>query len=509
MAGAGTQANKVSMPKPSDSLLRGVKLKRWDDEMTPHVCEVRADELGLVLGVVAEGKETTCLDTALISDVRVGTSAKAPKDAKTREALLEGSCPLDNRLVTVVYGSSMFEMQFANFAAFSLETANEFAADVNFITRNVFRNNDNVNNFLRKGYAKLCFLANSDGLLPIKHVTQLLAPSTKEEKKQFEEALRGVALPSGKDDMINLSNFSFDVFYHLYCSYVKRTDLEALLLDLSGGKKPFLSLPQLRDLLNKTQRDPRLNEILHPFYSDDQVDALIKEFEANVSMTEKGNMSLLALQKLLQSNENRLIDLMQLDMSHDMTQPLSHYFMNSSHNTYLTGHQLTGKSSVEIYRQALLSGCRCVELDCWDGEQEPVITHGYTMVTAIVFKDVINAINETAFVTSDYPVILSFENHCSVKQQQKMAQYCREIFKDKLLVMPLDDIPLQEGVALPSPERLKGKILIKNKKKAAAKGRWPTVKLYPVYMSTHSRPSEAVPGCVSPVFQPSFRRHTL
>ena len=55
----------------------------------------------------------------------------------------------------------------------------------------------------------------------------------------------------------------------------------------------------------------------------------------------------------------------------------------------ISGHQLTGKSSVEIYRQALLLGCRCVELDCWDGkgqDEEPMITHGYTMCTEISFK---------------------------------------------------------------------------------------------------------------------------
>ena len=49
------------------------------------------------------------------------------------------------------------------------------------------------------------------------------------------------------------------------------------------------------------------------------------------------------------------------------------------------------------------------------------------------------AINETAFKTSPYPVILSFENHCTPRQQQKMAKYCMEIFGDKLLREPLDD----------------------------------------------------------------------
>lgn len=64
--------------------------------------------------------------------------------------------------------------------------------------------------------------------------------------------------------------------------------------------------------------------------------------------------------RYLMSDDNPVMAPSKLDLCDDMDQPLSHYFINSSHNTYLTGHQLTGKSSVEIYRQSLLAGCRCV-----------------------------------------------------------------------------------------------------------------------------------------------------
>ncbi|XP_010784020.1 1-phosphatidylinositol 4,5-bisphosphate phosphodiesterase eta-2-like, partial [Notothenia coriiceps] len=60
-----------------------------------------------------------------------------------------------------------------------------------------------------------------------------------------------------------------------------------------------------------------------------------------------------------------------------------------------------------------------------------------------------------------YPVILSIENHCSVPQQKKMAQYLIEILGDKLDV---SNIKAEESGRLPSPETLRGKILVKGKK---------------------------------------------
>lgn len=93
--------------------------------------------------------------------------------------------------------------------------------------------------------------------------------------------------------------------------------------------------------------------------------------------------------RYLMSDENAPVFLDRLDNYMEMDQPLCAYYINSSHNTYLSGRQFGGKSSVEMYRQVLLAGCRCVELDCWDGrgeDEEPIITHGKAMCTDILFK---------------------------------------------------------------------------------------------------------------------------
>ncbi|KAI4872380.1 hypothetical protein NFI96_033648, partial [Prochilodus magdalenae] len=237
---------------------------------------------------------------------------------------------------------------------------------------------------------------------------------------------------------------------HFCRELLRRPELDAVFRQYSSNGR-VLSTVDLRDFLNDQGED---NTLVH-------AQSLILTYELNEWARKNQLMTANGFTMYMLSKENDVFDPEHGRVYQDMSRPLSHYFISSSHNTYLTKDQLMGESSTDPYIRALNHGCRCVELDCWDGDKEPLIYHGHTLTSKVPFREVVETIAEYAFKASLYPLILSLENHCSVEQQAIMARQLRSILGDKLLTESLTD---QLSESLPSPEELKGKILVKGKK---------------------------------------------
>ena len=98
-------------------------------------------------------------------------------------------------------------------------------------------------------------------------------------------------------------------------------------------------------------------------------------------------MTYAVFQALIMDKFNDLYSPDVLAPSFDTSRPLAHYFISSSHNTYLSLDQLVGAASIDRYIDVLRKGCRCVEIDCWDGSNgEPVVWHGGTLSNQILFE---------------------------------------------------------------------------------------------------------------------------
>ena len=138
----------------------------------------------------------------------------------------------------------------------------------------------------------------------------------------------------------------------------------------------------------------------------------------------------------------------------DRSHPLPDYFVSSSHNTYLEAHQLYGSSSAEAYRTALRAGSRCVEIDAWDNDDdksEPRVTHGFTLVSNVSFRQVCETVRDVMDEEVEEsarlggrkpaPVLLSLENHCGPKGQMGLVEIMKEVLGHRLLTEPVRKDP--------------------------------------------------------------------
>ena len=251
-----------------------------------------------------------------------------------------------------------------------------------------------------------------------------------------QEELKLFFLEEQKEQITDLELYQLIILYNSKINRKTKRKMCKKFKNIFFYNKNQINKDKISSSIIKLNNKLKLNE------SNDQITLELNAKEFSDMLNSSYNT---VYNKAKQNNE--------LDTSHSLVD----YYINSSHNTYLRGHQLKGLSDPKMYSYAILAGYRLVELDCYNGEGDDIIiTHGFTLVTKLKLEDVLIELRENAFKNSPYPVILSIENHLDDKHQQIMANKFKKYLID-LYIFPTDSPP----EFMPTLEELKYKFIIK------------------------------------------------
>uniref|UniRef100_A0A3B5KUL8 Phosphoinositide phospholipase C n=1 Tax=Xiphophorus couchianus TaxID=32473 RepID=A0A3B5KUL8_9TELE len=385
-----------------------------------------------------------------IREVRTGRNTETFRTSGVYEQISE-DCAF-----SIIYGE-MYES--LDLVANSAEVANIWVTGLRYL--------------MQYGRHALDILANSQDSLRLRWLEQLFSSAADQNKQEVIE--EGIPLQSAvklvqsvnpgvssgkvehrfkeiqrlREKTCQVTKQEFIEVFHDFCT---RPEIYFLLVQFSSNKE-YLDAKDLMRFIEAEQGVAQASEEMSL--------QLIQAHEPSEEGRQQGHLSLDGFTSYLTSSECHLFDREHDTICQDMSQPLSHYYINSSHNTYLIEDQFRGPSDKSGYIRALKMGCRCVEVDVWDGpDGEPVVCTGHSLSRPLALHSVLEAIAKFAFVASEYPLILCIENHCSLQQQNVLLQHLTRILGDKLY----RDLPAEGALYLPSPYELRRRILLKGKK---------------------------------------------
>mmetsp|Transcript_45466 Transcript_45466/g.110127 ORF Transcript_45466/g.110127 Transcript_45466/m.110127 type:complete len:867 (+) Transcript_45466:123-2723(+) len=204
----------------------------------------------------------------------------------------------------------------------------------------------------------------------------------------------------------------------------------------------------------------------------------------NNSTSRKTTLQKDQFEEFLFSDLNDAYDPEIQQMEQRLDQPLSAYWINTAFKTYRTRISGSGSSStcasVEGYMKALIRGCKCLDLDCWDGPAMPNANICIPMVMGagggvktdgnsgnLLLRHVLDVVEAYLKMhPQSYPIILSIENYCTPPFQEAMALLLQEILGHRLAVPPQTTNNSNNNwwdASLPSPEALRGRVILHSK----------------------------------------------
>jgi hypothetical protein len=103
-----------------------------------------------------------------------------------------------------------------------------------------------------------------------------------------------------------------------------------------------------------------------------------------------------------------------------MNKPLNEYYIYTSQNTYLSGNKLNSDPKLEMYEMSLKKGCRCVQIDIYEKNEEFIVKNKFSQ-GYIMLEDVLRTIKNVGFTVNPYPIILMIDIACDEKSHKRLA----------------------------------------------------------------------------------------
>ncbi|XP_016398398.1 inactive phospholipase C-like protein 1 isoform X2 [Sinocyclocheilus rhinocerous] len=408
------------------------------------------------------------LDISAIREVRTGKSTETflhngPSDHLAEEAAF-----------SIIHGD---EYQSLDLVALSADVANIWVTGLRYLLSHPGSigggdggvGEGSIGNKMRQNWLAAEFaLVDEDGHGIVSEDTAVatickLCPGIREAKVR----LRFKEIQRSKEKLT--SHVTLEEFQEAYCELCTRPDVYFLLVQLSKDRE-CLDAQDLRLFLETEQG--------LPLATTEGCLELLRRFEPSTAGRERGLLGLDGFTLYLQSAECQLLDPEHQNVCQDMKMPLSHYFISASYRSYLLDDQVHGRADLGGLIRALQAGCRCLELGVTDGpEGEPLLGvdhgtdgkhhhhHHHHHHGSVTLRSALEVVNKYAFLTSQYPLLLYLCQRCSPSQQRTLAQHLKKVFGPKLYTP--ESLPVSLGgraTTLPSPEQLKGKVLLVGKK---------------------------------------------
>uniref|UniRef100_S4RC04 Phosphoinositide phospholipase C n=1 Tax=Petromyzon marinus TaxID=7757 RepID=S4RC04_PETMA len=252
---------------------------------------------------------------------------------------------------------------------------------------------------------------NGDGSLSIDEVLLLMHKLNvnlprRKVKQMFQEA----------DTDTDKGTLTFEEFCALYQKMSTRRDLYLILLRYSN-RKDHLTVDELQRFL---QIEQQMTDVSREHCVD-----VVNMFEPCEENKQQGILGIDGFTNYMRSPEGDIFNMEHYKVNQDMMQPLSHYFIASSHNTYLTGDQLMSHSRADMYAWVLQAGCRCVEgLSCWWKKKPLYISFPpFLLFRPFIFQSGMDFNNTYLYLEYSFSINLPVSHSATIIQNKKINKY--------------------------------------------------------------------------------------